>query len=147
MTASNSNGIISPVTTAASQNLPSGPPAFVTPPALLAQLDAIDPQYDFTRGDEIVLTLSDLIKCPILLEASFDMIVFNNQCYNTQSFMHHKQGKMCRNKRRISSGYSGQTRLKDHRTRENFNYFIAMNQKYFENIKGEKLALMLFNQI
>ena len=37
------------------------------------------PDIDFTRRDEITFDLVYIIKCPILLESSDDMVIFNLQ--------------------------------------------------------------------
>ena len=126
----------------------SPPSQPVTPASVLARINArINVEHDFTRGDEIILTLHGLVTCPILLEPSHDMIIFNNHCYDKESFLHYKQGEMRRNERRIASGYHGQTRLKDPRTGTNFNYTIAMHRHYYETISSEKLALMFLSRI
>ena len=43
------------------------------------QLDTcIVPKLDFTAHNDIILSLMDMVKCPIILDTSNDMCVFNN---------------------------------------------------------------------
>ena len=84
----------------------------------------VDPAHDFTLYDELMIALDDLIKCPILLDTSDDMIIFNLQSYDKASFETHKRNKQARNCIRENSGYLGFT-LKDPRTNTNFEYRSA----------------------
>ena len=44
---------------------------------------------DYSRRDEIVFGLMDVIKCPILLGSSDTMVIFNNQFYDRNAFEQH----------------------------------------------------------
>ena len=44
---------------------------------------------DYTRHDEIIFGLMDMIKCPILLDTSERVVIFNDQLYNSEAFEHH----------------------------------------------------------
>ena len=49
----------------------------------LQQLDSrLTPEIDFTRHDEITFSLLDAITCPIRLEITDEMIIFNHQYYD-----------------------------------------------------------------
>ena len=41
---------------------------------------------DFTFGDEALLVLVDMIKCPLGLDIADNMIVFNDHCYDNEYF-------------------------------------------------------------
>ena len=47
------------------------------------------PGVDFTRRDEITFDLVYVIKCPIALVPSNDMVIFNHQFYDRESFAEH----------------------------------------------------------
>ena len=40
--------------------------------------DRLFPTIDYTRRDQIITDLMDIIKCPIIQEVADDPIVFNN---------------------------------------------------------------------
>ena len=103
----------------------------------------VDPAHDFTYRDELMITLEDLIKCPILLDTSDDMIIFNLQCYDKASFETHKRNEQARNRIREDSGYSDFT-LKDPRTNTNFEYRSAsMNIMHSDYIPRPSLISMV----
>ena len=70
---------------------------------------------NYTHHDEIIYGIMDIIKCPILLESSDLMVMFNNQLYNREAFEHHRQTESAQNTRCRSSGYNN-PRLKFPRT-------------------------------
>ena len=66
--------------------------------------ERLDPAFDYTNHDVIVETLLDVIKCPIALEISDMMIVFNDQCYDVILFDGYKADEYVKSKRRTDSG-------------------------------------------
>ena len=52
---------------------------------------------DYTRRDEIVFGLMDVIKCPILLDTSERMVIFNDWLYDREAFEHHRNNENQRN--------------------------------------------------
>ena len=57
---------------------------------LLSNLDnCLFPGVEFTCRDEIAFDLFDIIKCPILLESSSSMVIFNLHFYDRDSFDSH----------------------------------------------------------
>ena len=87
--------------------------------------ERIHPAYDYTNHDVIVESLLDIVKCPIAIEVSDLMILFNDQCYDVLQFDQYKADEYTRNQIRTSSGYP--SRFKDPRTGEDFNFRIAIN--------------------
>ena len=43
-------------------------------------------EINFTVKDDAILALVDMAKCPIALDISNEMIIFNNQCYDREIF-------------------------------------------------------------
>ena len=85
--------------------------------AATSRLDRrLNVHFDFTHSDVVVLTLIVIVTCPIKLEHTSCMIIFNNQCYGVDCFDHYKTSDYQRIKRRIDSGYVGHTKFKETRT-------------------------------
>ena len=58
-----------------------------SPPVDRSRLDArIDPDHDYTHGDAVIETLIEFISCPLVLDVMCPMLIFNNQCYETNAF-------------------------------------------------------------
>ena len=64
----------------------------------------LTPNIDYTRRDEITFSLMDAIKCPISLEISDKMILFNNQFYDCDNFDSHRTSETSLNERRLRRG-------------------------------------------
>ena len=53
----------------------------------ISRLDCcVEADFYFTQGDEVVLTLIDIITYPIKLEATDCIVIFNDQCYDFRDF-------------------------------------------------------------
>ena len=79
------------------------------------QLDSrLTSNMDFTRRYEITFSLLDCIECPICMEISNEMTIFNHQYYDKRSFDRHERAKTTRNHNRL------EIRLKDPRTGYDF---------------------------
>ena len=109
----------------------------------------VNAEEDFTLRDEIMLAFEDLIKCPILLDNSSEMIIFNLQCYDKQSFDTYKQGEEERNRNLEESGYSPSNfTLKDPRTNTKFTYNEASRTILFNHfIPKVSLVSMIMSRI
>ena len=55
--------------------------------------DRVDATIDYTIGDAIIDQLATLITCPIKLEDTPMMIIFNDQCYDYLDFDRHQQNE------------------------------------------------------
>ena len=64
----------------------------------------VNPSIDYTRRDEFVDAIIDLVTCPILREPSSNMVIFNLQCYDRESFQAHRRNEEARNMRLQESG-------------------------------------------
>ena len=73
--------------------------------------ERLDPAFDYTNHDVIVETLLDVITCPISIDISDMMIVFNDQCYDVILFDGYKKDEYEKSQRLTSSGYP--SRFKD----------------------------------
>ena len=62
---------------------------------------------DYTRRDEITFSLMDTIKCPISLDISNNMVLFNHQFYDRPNFDSHHTSETRLNERRVQSGEIG----------------------------------------
>ena len=91
----------------------------------LQQLDSrLTPEIDFTRRDEITFSLLDTITCPIRLERTNDMIIFNHQYYDQVCFNRHERDETTHNHNH------GTYRLKDPRTGYDFETHTAIRNFY-----------------
>ena len=61
----------------------------------------LTPNIDSTRRDETTFALMDATKCPISMEISQKMIIFNHQYYDQVSFEKHERNETIINKRRV----------------------------------------------
>ena len=51
-------------------------------------LDAhILPEFEFTLRDEVITKLLDFVECPMLKVSSENIIIFNKQCYDRDSWV------------------------------------------------------------
>ena len=90
------------------------------------------PGVDFTCRDEITFDLVDIMKCPILLESSGDMVIFNQQFYDRESFDSHRRMEQTDDERRIRRGdVDHVSRLKDPRTGQNFNLAFVLRTLFY----------------
>ena len=90
---------------------------------------------DYTRRDEITFSLMDTIKCPISLDYSENMVLFNHQFYDRTNFDSHRSSETRLNERRIRLGQISRdgARLKDPRTGEDYNSTYALRCLYNAN--------------
>ena len=56
--------------------------------------DRLTPAIDYTRRDEIIFSLVNIITCPIVLEATDDMVIFNHHFYDRNAFDQHRRNEM-----------------------------------------------------
>ena len=92
---------------------------------------------DYTHRDEITFSLLDVIKCPIALETTDNMIIFNHQFYNRETFEQH-----CRNETSRVLDHT-ETRLKDPRTGQNLSAGYAMFQLLYSRPSRQILKNMI----
>ena len=91
--------------------------------AAISRLDhRLNKNYDFKHSYVVVLTLIDIVTCPIKLEHTYFMIMCNDQCYDFDNFDLYKTSEHKLIKRRIDSGYDRNTKFKVSRTGEDFDY-------------------------
>ena len=91
----------------------------------LQQLDSrLTPEIDFTCRDEITFSLLDAISCPIRLERTDDLIIFNHQYYNQVCFDRHERADTSHNHSH------GTDRFKDPRTGYDVDMQTAIRIKY-----------------
>ena len=93
---------------------------------------------DFTFGDEALIALADLIKCPLGLGTGTHTIIFNNHCYDNCYFDRLRSEAAHSNESFAASGYQPGdrrcTHMKDPRTGEEFEYKHAMRTLYFNTL-------------
>ena len=70
----------------------------------------LTPNIEYTRRDEITFSLIDAIKCPISLEITDQMILFNNQFYDRQNFDSHRGAETRLNQVRVGEVIFGKMR-------------------------------------
>ena len=109
----------------------------------------LTPTIDYTRRDEIIFDIMDMIKCPIYLDTTDDMIIFNHQFYDNDSFGQHRHNESQRNNSRRRSGYrrAEDYCLKDPRTGENFNFGLAIREHYIHHPSKSNVEEMLRNRL
>ena len=111
--------------------------------------DRLHLEVDYTFRDDVIFTLLEVTKCPIMLESSHDMILFNNHLYDRFSFDEHRKNESIRNQRKSSSGYRGDdaNRLKDPRTGENLNYTFALRTLFTTQPVRDDFIILITNRI
>ena len=62
------------------------------------------PGVDFTRRDEITFDLVYVTKCPIHIEPSNDVVIFNHQFYDRNSFREHQRWERINDQKRVRDG-------------------------------------------
>ena len=88
----------------------------------------------------VIADLKDFIMCPIKLETTSDMVIFNSQCYNSPSFHTHLTAEEDCNQQYVESEYEDletHLRLKCPRTGTNFQYNDAIQNLHFDVISRE----------
>ena len=109
----------------------------------------LTPNIDYTRRDKITFSLMDAITCPISMEITDHMIIFNHQYYDRTSFDIHRGAETLLNERRVRSGTIRQDeiRLKDPRTGQDFNPTFAMRTLYHPRPTREVLQNFIRQRI
>ena len=95
----------------------------------------IVPELDFTVHDDTVLSLVEIVKCPIVLDVTDTMCIFNNNCYDRPNFDKYRCAAVRDNVAFGNSGYTDwqhENSIKDPRTNELLNYGQAIQNTYFE---------------
>ena len=67
--------------------------------------NCLTPTIDYSHQDEIIFNLVGITTCPIVLEVTDDMVIFNHHLYDRTAF-----DQLCRNElrasqQRLTSGY------------------------------------------
>ena len=96
---------------------------------------------DYTRWDDSVYQLLNLLECPILMSESDAMVMFNHQLYDQRAFELHRRSEETRNNSFLLSGYNildedsddlkDRHHLKDPRMGQNLNYTDVYAGKIF----------------
>ena len=108
----------------------------------------INPSVDYTRHDEAITSLKEVITCIILLDTSDSMIVFNNQFYDATTFEQYRSGEDSRNRQRAESGYGpSHFLLKEPRTGRNFQYNHAIDTLYHTRMTQVDMCDLIMERI
>ena len=110
--------------------------------------ERVEGDIDYTYRDEIHGKLSQLITCPILREIpSENSIIFNEQCYDLESFDGYAAARDYQNKNHPCRGYNPETAvLICPHTGANINFLMAMTMRY-ERVEYEFMQNILINKI
>ena len=65
----------------------------------------IDEEIGYCSRDEAIVTLKDICSCPLVLETTDDMIIFNDNCYDRERFEQLKAFSIAEYNRKISMRY------------------------------------------
>ena len=85
----------------------------------------------YTNQDDVICTFIEIIECPIMRSTCDNMIVFNNQYYESTAFEQHRIIKFDEIQHRNDSNYSPQTlNFKCLWTNTNFNFEVVMRDLY-----------------
>ena len=103
--------------------------------------------FNLSLRDAILIDLRRFITCPLLLDSSQNMVIFNNHCYDNDMFQGHKQSQMRRNEQYNLLNSSGEpTVFKDPCTRQEMNYNHAMNL-LFSSLTRRQLSNILNSRV
>ena len=92
------------------------------------QLDSrLTQDVDFTPRDEITFSLLDIVTCPIRMEITDTMIIFNYQYYDQVCFDKHERSEAVHNQK------YGTFHLKDPRTGYEFDAQTAIKDLYVKH--------------
>ena len=94
----------------------------VPPPVDRSRLDTrVHSEYNYTNDDAVIDTLTEIITCPLVLEVTCPMLIFNNQCYETNAFDQYLLSENRRKDQFLDSGYRSDTvKFKDPQINEEF---------------------------
>ena len=59
----------------------------------------LTPAVDYTRRDEITFSLLDVVTCPIKMEITSNMILFNHQFYDQRTWKSHDDSEARNNRK------------------------------------------------
>ena len=120
-----------------------------SPPVDRSRLDArIEADYDYTHGDAVIDTLNEIITCPLVLDVTCPMLIFNNQCYETNAFDQFLLSENARKELYLQSGYRrDRIKFRDPRTSEEFNFDFAISQMIHRTISLFDLKEILVSRI
>ena len=117
---------------------------------VVSNLDTrIIPLLEYTRRDEIIFSLLDIIKCPIIIGTSEDMVIFNHQFYDREAFQRHRTTEQVSQDNLIARGRLDRedARLKDPRTGDNFNRAFALRSLYHSRPSRAMIANLIVQRI
>ena len=112
--------------------------------------ERLTPQIDYTHRDEIIFRFVDITTCPIEMETTDDMIIFNHQFYDRTAFDRHHRNKLRASSARLSSGYeenSTNNRFKDSKTGTNYNPRYARRTLYQSRPSSQDIEASLFERL
>ena len=95
----------------------------------------LQPEFDYTRRDELINGMMDMITCPIKIESTERVEIFNNRFYDVATFNRYCSECFWKNQRRQQSNYTTNINiLKDPRTGVNFDYDFAVEHMYYQHL-------------
>ena len=107
----------------------------------------LQPDFNYTKRDKLIDSMIDMITCPIKMEITEQMAIFNNQCYDVQCFYYHRNQCHRKNQRRAQSNYTTNINIfKDPRTGTDFDYTFAVEHMYYRRLTQNQLRQIIVNR-
>ena len=108
----------------------------------------INAEFGYLSRDDVIVALKDICTCPLVLETTNDMIIFNDNCYDKDRFEQLKAHSIAEYERKVSLRYRNPLKiLKDPRTNANFNYDIAVSRFCHESVTTVELQRILRRRV
>ena len=108
----------------------------------------VNSAYDYTNADTVVDTLSNIITCLILQETSSEMIILNEQCYDSHAFDQYVKSETKQTEQFVASGYNrGLCQFKDPQTGEDFPFDFALSNMVHKGISLIDLKDIIISRI
>ena len=119
-----------------------------TPSKNYVASNVIDTTTGFTDRDEVLVSLHDIFKCPLVLESTDDMILFNDNCYDRKRFKDLQDFHLKKFNDAMTRGnYRFRKEIRDPRTNQDMEYDMAMTHHYYDSISISELQSVIHRRI
>ena len=108
------------------------------------------PEIDYTRHDEVVTQLLEVIVCPTNKEIPDNNIIFHHQCYNRQArnrYVKVEQRENRSGERRGTRRPGDNNRLKCTYTEENFSINEALKKHVHEVLDRRRIRILIEKRV
>ena len=103
---------------------------------------------DYTRYDALLESIvENFCRCPISLEITEEMVIFNQQCYDVDSFERIEVMSLEKHKKKLQRYPNHIRKIKDPRTKEVWNYEDGLGEHFRKLILPRQLGQFIHDRI